>query len=250
MASPYILGLSSGASLGAAIGMLFVIPFIPSVVQVPVLAFIFCMATMLLVYSLSKIGGTVHVETLLLAGIAVNSLLSAMVSFLTLMSGDQLEGIVFWSLGSLASVSWDELCVIAPVVSVCIFALMFFTRALNAMMIGDSHALDLGIDLRKTRLTVLVITTVLTAISVAFVGAIGFVGLVIPHIFRLLLGPDNRLLLPFAAFGGATFLLLCDFISRTLASVFGVLPIGIITALIGAPYFIYLVRRRRRDIGW
>ncbi|MDD3233185.1 MAG: iron ABC transporter permease [Candidatus Methanomethylophilus sp.] len=250
MASPYILGLSSGASLGAALGILFSFSFIPSVIQIPFLAFVFCMLTMMLVYSLSKVGGNVHVETLLLAGIAVNSMLSAMVSFLTLISGDKIEGIVFWSLGSLASIGWDELCIIVPVVSCCILMLMFFTRSLNAMMIGDDHAMDLGIDLKKTRLAVLIITTVLTAISVAFVGAIGFVGLIIPHIFRLLLGPDNRLLLPVVAFGGATFLLVCDFISRSMASIYGVLPIGIITALIGAPYFIYLVRRRRRDVGW
>ena len=250
MASPYILGLSSGASLGAALGILFTIPFIPSVIEIPALAFIFCMLTMLLVYSLSKVGGNLNVETLLLAGIAVSSMLSAVVSFLTLISGDKIEGIVFWSLGSLASINWDELCVVIPVVSTCITMIMFYTRSLNAMMIGDSHAMDLGINLRKTRLMVLTITTTLTAVSVAFVGSIGFVGLVIPHIFRLLLGPDNRLLVPISAFGGATFLLLCDFLSRSLASVYGVLPIGIITALIGAPYFIYLVRRRRRDIGW
>lgn len=250
MASPYTLGLSSGACFGAAIGILFTIPFIPSEITVPVLAFLSCFITMLIVYSLSRVGGSVRIETLLLAGIAVGAMFSAMVSFLTFISGDKIEGIVFWQMGSFGDVDWSDLYAMFPVIAACIMVIMYYPKELNAMMIGDNHAMDLGVNVGKVRLIMLVVTSILVAISVAFVGSIGFVGLVVPHIFRILLGPDNRYLIPFSAFGGAVFLLLCDYLSHYFSDAYGVLPIGIVTSLIGAPYFIYLIRRRRREIGW
>ena len=250
MASPYILGLSSGASLGAAVGILFPIAFIPSMVATPLLAALACFGTMILVYNLSKVGGVVQTETLLLAGIAVSSMLSAFVSFLTFISGDKLEGIVFWSMGNLSRPGWDELSMIVPVVLIGVVMLFYFSKDLNAMMLGDGHAKDLGIDVAKVRFICLILTTVVVAMAVAFVGSIGFVGLVIPHIFRIILGPNNYKLIPFCIFGGATFMLMCDYISRTVAINYGVLPIGVVTAIIGAPYFIYLVRRRKGEVGW
>lgn len=250
MASPYTLGLSSGACFGAAIGILFTIPYLPSSISVPVLAFISCMATMMIVYSLSRVGNNVSVETLLLSGISVGAMFSAMVSFLTFISGDKIEGIVFWSMGSFGTINWNDMAVVAPTILLCIFATLFFSKDLNAMMLGDSHAMDLGVNTGKTRFRILIITAIMVATSVAFVGSIGFVGLVIPHIFRIILGPDNRLLIPFSAFGGSVFMLLCDYISRTVAFAYGVLPIGIVTAMIGAPYFIYLIRRRKKEVGW
>jgi iron complex transport system permease protein len=250
LASPYILGLSSGASVGAAISMLFTIPLIPMGIVTPVLAFITCFLTMVLVYSMSRIGGTVRTESLILSGVAVSSLLSAIVSFLTYIAGDKLEGIVFWSMGNLGNAEWSEIAFIAPIIIVCGVLLVTQAKGLNAMMLGDVHALDLGVDVRKTRLFVLVISTIIVAAAVSFTGVIGFIGLVIPHILRILLGPDNRTIMPLSMFAGASFVLICDYLSRILIPTYGTLPIGVVTALIGAPVFIYLLIRKKKEVGW
>jgi ABC-type Fe3+-siderophore transport system, permease component len=250
MASPYILGLSSGASFGAAAAMLFTIPFIPQAITVPLFAFLACLGTMFLVYFVSRVGGRVPTETLLLSGIAVGSLFSAFVSLLTYIAGDQMEGIVFWSMGNLSYASLEDALVVVPLVLAGSLIMISRGKELNAMMLGDSHAMDLGVHVRNVRLEILIATAVVTAAAVAFVGVIGFVGLVIPHILRIILGPDNRILLPMSMLGGATFLVICDFLSRTLFPSIGTLPIGILTALIGAPYFIYLLRKRKNEVGW
>lgn len=254
LASPYILGLSSGASVGAAISMLFTIPFIPAIIATPVLAFITCFATMLLVYSMSRVGGTVRTETLILSGVAVSSLLSAIVSFLTFIAGDAMEGIVFWSMGNLSNVSgsngWYKIAFVVPIIILCSAMLITQAKQLNAMMIGDAHAMDLGVDVRKTRLFVLVISSLMVAAAVSFVGVIGFIGLVIPHVLRILLGPDNRRIMPLSLVGGACFITICDYLAHIIAPYYGVLPIGVATSLIGAPLFIYLLMRRKREVGW
>lgn len=250
LASPYILGLSSGASLGAAIGTLFTIPFLPSALTIPALAFVSCFGTMILVYSMARSGGGVRTESLILAGIAVSSLLAALVSFLTFIAGESLEGIVFWSMGNLGSASWDEIAFMAPIITACSVLLILKSKSLNAMMLGDSHAMDLGVDVKRTRLMILLLSTIIVAAAVAFVGVIGFIGLVIPHILRILLGPDNRTVMPLSMIAGASFILICDYAARIAAPQFGVLPIGVITALIGAPIFIALLLRRRKEVGW
>jgi iron complex transport system permease protein len=250
LASPYILGLSSGASLGAAMGMIFAIPFIPAVIASPILAFVTCFITMALVYSMARAGGTVRTETLILSGVAVSSLMAALVSFMTFIAGDKLEGIVFWTMGNLANADWNEIAFMIPVIALCGFLLITQAKPLNAMMLGDAHALDLGVDVRKVRLFVLLLSTMIVAAAVSFVGVIGFIGLVIPHIIRILLGPDNRRIMPLSIIGGACFILICDYISHIIAPQFGTLPIGVTTALIGAPIFVYLLIRRRREVGW
>lgn len=251
LASPYLLGLSSGASLGAAMAILFSIPLIPLAIVQPILAFVFCLGTMFLVYMLSRAGGNVRTETLILAGVAISSLISAAVSFLTYIAPSQQMGdIVFWSMGSLGGVTWEDMAFAIPIIVVGIFLMLMQSKNLNAMMLGDYHAMDLGVDVRKVRLFLLIVSSLVVAAAVAFVGAIGFVGLVIPHIFRLLLGPDNRIILPLSAFGGASFILLCDYVAHLFSSLYGVMPIGIITAFIGAPFFIYLLSRKRSEVGW
>ena len=250
LASPYILGLSSGASLGAAAGIIFTIPFIPSLIASPILAFVTWFITMALVYTMARAGGTVRTETLILSGVAVSSLMSALVSFMTFISGDKLEGIVFWTMGNLGNADWNEIAFMIPVIVLCSFLLMYQAKPLNAMMLGDAHALDLGVDVKKVRLFVLVLSTLVVAAAVSFVGVIGFIGLVIPHIIRILLGPDNRRIMPLSLIGGACFILICDYISHVIAPQFGTLPIGVTTALIGAPIFVYLLIRRRREVGW
>ena len=250
MASPYILGLSSGASVGAAIGLTFPLPFLPPMFAIPLLAFVTCMATLFLVYSISSVGGKVPTETLLLAGIAVGSLLSALVSLLTYMAGEQMAGIVYWTMGNLTNAKWENFFVVGPLIFAGSMIMVSSSRDLNAMMLGDAHAQDLGVEVKSVRLQLLVASALVTAAAVAFVGVIGFVGLVVPHILRIVMGPDNRALLPASIVGGAAFLLMCDYISRVIAPSIGILPIGIVTALIGAPYFIYLLRRRRSEVGW
>jgi iron complex transport system permease protein len=250
LASPYILGLSSGASLGAAASILFAIPFIPAAISTPVLAFITCFLTMFLVYAMSRTGGVVRTETLILSGVAVSSLLSALVSFLTFISGEKLEGIVFWSMGNLGNADWNEIMFAAPVITAASIFLITQAKSLNVLMLGDVHAMDLGVDVKKTRLFILILTTIVVAAAVSFVGVIGFIGLVIPHILRILLGPDNRVIMPLCMITGACFILICDYLTHVIAPYYGTLPIGVVTSLIGAPLFIYLLIRRKKEVGW
>ena len=248
MASPYILGLSSGASLGAAIGMLFPIAFLPVFLVSPILAFIFCLSTMMLVYSLAYVDGKVPTETLLLSGIAVGALISAVVSMLTYFSDERLADIVFWSMGNLSQYGWNNVLIAAPLIVLGIMFMMSRSRELNAMMISDANAKNLGVNVKAIRLEILVMASLVTAAGVAFVGVIGFVGLVVPHVMRILLGPNNRVLLPASALTGAMFLVACDYISRVIIPS-QIVPVGIITAIIGAPYFVYLLRRRKSEVG-
>jgi len=250
MASPYILGLSSGAAFGAALAMTIPLSFIPMFVFRPLLAFVFCMATMFLVYFISRVGGRVPTETLLLSGIAVGSLFSALVSLLTYIAGERMAGIVYWTMGNLSQTGWQNTLIVIPLILAGSFIMATRGRELNAMMLGDAHAKDLGVDVNRVRLEMLISSSLVTAAAVAFVGIIGFVGLVIPHILRIVLGPSNRALLPLSMLGGAAFVVLCDYLSRSLFTGLGIVPIGILTSLVGAPYFIYLLRRRKSEVGW
>lgn len=252
LASPYILGLSSGASLGAAVGIIVAVPFLPYMVSTPLLSFVFCSLTMLLVYGVSRVGGRSSTETLILTGVAVSSMLTAFVSFLTYVApSDMMGDIVFWSMGNLGKTDMKELAIITPIIFIGVFLIATYGKEMNAMMLGDFHAMDLGIDVGKVRLTILVATTLVVAAAVSFVGTIGFVGLIIPHIFRIILGPDNRVLIPISAVGGAAFLLVCDYLAHiVILNMYSVLPVGILTSMVGAPYFIYLLRRRKKEVGW
>ncbi len=251
LATPYILGLSSGASLGSAFAIMLVPASMMALAQ-PVLAFAMCLLTTFLVYTVSRSGGTmVRTETLVLAGVAISSLFSAVVSFLTYVApSDKMQNIVFWTMGSLGGVGYEELTVVLPIVIIGIVLMLTQCRNLNAMMIGDSHAMDLGVDVRKVRIALLIVSSFVVAACVAFVGTIGFVGLVIPHILRMVMGPDNRLIMPMSVIGGAAFLLISDWVAHIVAPYYGVLPIGVVTALVGGPFFIYLLCRRKREVGW
>jgi iron complex transport system permease protein len=249
MASPYILGLSSGAAFGAALAMVLGLTLVPGNLGVPSMAFIFCFLTLMIVYSIARSHGRVPVETLLLAGIAVGAFFSALVNLLTYLADEELAGIVYWMMGDLSQFGWGDIRIVMPMVAIGTAVIFYFARDLNAMMLGDNHALNLGIDVSRVRLYVLLASALVTAAAVSFVGIIGFVGLVIPHMIRLIVGPDHRILIPASILAGASFLLICDLLSQYILYPAS-LPIGILTALIGAPYFIYLLRRRRREIGW
>ncbi len=252
LASPYILGLSSGASLGAAISIVFTISFIPAAIVQPMMAFVFCFITMVLVYMISRSGGNmIRTETLVLAGVAISALISALVSLLTYIApSEKMQDIVFWSMGSLGNVEWEEMAFAIPLIVIGCALMMTQARNLNALMLGDAHAMDLGVDVRRVRLFLLIISSMVVAACVAFVGTIGFIGLVIPHIFRLILGPDNRVLLPISTLGGATFIIMCDYAAHAVSESISILPIGVVTAIVGAPFFIYLLCSKKREVGW
>jgi iron complex transport system permease protein len=214
------------------------------------MAFIFSFITLFLVYAVSRNrSGYVPVETLLLAGIAIGSLFSALVSAMQYFAGDQLSGVVFWMMGGLDEATWDQVAIsIVPVIVGC-SAVMVLARDLNAMMVGEEQAGNLGINVNQTRLILLIAASLVTAIAVSVSGVIGFVGLIIPHVVRILVGPDHRILLPASIVSGALFLILTDTLARTVIAP-AELPVGIITSLLGAPFFIYLLMSRKKTMGW
>lgn len=250
MASPYILGLSSGAAFGASLAIVLGFSVVSGSFAIPAMAFIFCFITLFIVYGISATKMGVPVTTLLLAGIAVGSLFTALVSLMKFFSGDNLSSVVYWMMGGLADSNWSQVFVTLPLVVLGSAALMFYSKELNLMMVGEEHATNLGVNVKRSRLMILVLSSLVTAAAVSVSGIIGFVGLIIPHTLRIILGPDNRILMPASIIGGAAFMIGMDTIARTIISP-SELPVGIITAIIGAPFFLWLLRARKRDIwGW
>ncbi len=247
MADPYVIGVSSGAAAGGVAAIAFGLgatllgPF-----AVPVMAFLGASLTVILVYRLARIGGATPAMTLLLSGIAISIVLSAFVT-LTLFLVDpynMLQGIIFWLIGSLASMSWTEVVVAAPLILVPAILINFFARDLNVILLGDEEAMHLGVEPGFLRKTVLLLASLAVASAVAISGIIGFVGLMIPHITRLIVGPDHRILIPASIFGGATYMVAVDAISRVIYPPME-FPVGVITSLLGAPFFLYLLRRKK-----
>jgi iron complex transport system permease protein len=249
MASPYILGLSSGGAFGASLAIVLGVSFATGLFAVPAMAFVFCFLTLFLVYNISKVKGRTPVETLLLSGIAVGAFFSALVSFMKYLSGDQLQSIVFWMMGGLWRADWTQVLVILPFIIAGSLMIFVLSRDLNSMMIGEDHAVNLGVNTQMITKVVLVGASLMTAAAVSVSGIIGFVGLIVPHILRIFVGPDHRILLPTTLMVGAIFMILMDTLARTIMAP-EELPVGIITALLGAPFFLYLLRRRRRLTGW
>ena len=247
MADPYIIGVSSGAALGAALAIVLGLGFaLLGSATIPVMAFAFAMATLLLVYNLSRVGGRVPVMTLLLSGIAVSIFLSSITTFISMFAGESLHGLYFWLLGSLSLAQWSQVMVIAPVVVSCSVAAMLYARDLNIMLMGEETATTLGVNVEDVKLIVIVISSLVTAAAVSFTGMIAFVGLMVPHMARLIVGPDHRVLIPCSTLFGALLLVICDDIARVALAPTQI-PVGVITALAGGPFFIYLLRRRKRE---
>ncbi|MFH1639121.1 MAG: iron chelate uptake ABC transporter family permease subunit [Chloroflexota bacterium] len=249
LADPYLIGVTQGASLGAVIGFL-----LPATLQipggvgiVPFFAFTGAMISTVTVYSLSRVGKTLPVTTLILAGVALGALLGAIVSYLIISSGESIHGIVFWLMGSFSLAQWSDVGMILPYVAVGIGIILLYARPLNVMQLDEEQAQQLGINVERLKLVLLIAATLITAAAVSFVGTIGFVGIIIPHAVRLIWGADHRFLLPLSVLSGAIFLILADLIARTVQAP-AEIPIGVITALCGAPFFLYLLRRRKRVI--
>lgn len=250
MASPSVLGISSGAAFGASLAIVLGISWTSGAFAIPAMAFIFSFVTLFLVYAVSRNrSGYVPVETLLLAGIAIGSLFSALVSAMQYFAGDQLSGVVFWMMGGLDEATWDQVLISITPVILGASVIMVLSRDLNAMMVGEEQAGNLGINVNQVRLVLLLAASLVTAMAVSVSGVIGFVGLIIPHVVRILVGPDHRILLPASVISGALFLILTDTLARTIIAP-AELPVGIITSLLGAPFFIYLLMSRKKSMGW
>jgi iron complex transport system permease protein len=250
MASPSVLGISSGAAFGASLAIVLGVSWASGAFAIPAMAFIFSFLTLFLVYAVSRNrSGYVPVETLLLAGIAIGSLFSALVSAMQYFAGDQLSGVVFWMMGGLDEATWDQVLISLTPVILGSAVIMALSRDLNAMMVGEEQAGNLGINVNRTRLALLMAASLVTAMAVSVSGVIGFVGLIIPHVVRILVGPDHRILLPASVISGALFLIWTDTLARTVISP-AELPVGIITSLLGAPFFIYLLMSRKKSMGW
>ena len=248
LAEPGVVGVSAGAAVAAATVIVFDLTFAGSW-TVAVCAFLGGLATTTLVYLTSRDGGRTEVVTLVLTGIAINAMTSAALAFLMFLGDTQArEEIVFWTLGSLNGARWEHVVVVAPMVLAGVAAAMLLAPRLDLLALGDRAARHVGVDVERLRLSTIVVVAVLTAAAVAFCGIISFVGLVVPHLVRLVSGPGHRLLVPASALGGAVLLVLADLWARTLVE-YADLPIGMLTALVGGPFFFWLIRRARRTAG-
>lgn len=250
LADPYVIGTSGGASLGAVVGILLSKPLtILGFGMVPLSAFLGALGAMVLVYRLARVGGRTPTVTLLLAGFAVSMVLGYSVSLLLIVN-DRLQlnlpRIYTWLLGGVAVSNWSQIAVVGPVILVTALAACGLGRSLNALSLGEDGAARLGISVERDKRLIIAAGSLLTAAAVSVSGLIGFVGLVVPHVVRLLCGPDHRLLLPAAALAGASFLVFADLLARVLLSPTE-LPIGILTAFLGGPYLLYLLRRSGQE---
>ena len=238
---PYILGISSGASLGAAIAIIIGWDAFVFGITLPALAT--AILTLLLIMGIARLRGRHSTQTLLLTGIALNFFISAVITMLMVLNQKEMHQIFFWTMGSVATVSWREIACLLPVMAVVILLLYWHAKDLNILQLGTETAQSLGVDARRVTYVTLIASSVLIAVVVSFCGVIGFIGLIVPHIARLIFGSDNRHLFTYSLFFGAFFLLIADTLARTLAAP-SELPVGSITALAGAPYFIYLLLRK------
>lgn len=248
LAEPGIVGVSSGAALGAvaqiAVGLT-----LAGTWSLAAFAFIGGLGTVTLVYVSARNEGRTEVITLVLAGIAINAFAGALIGLLTYIASDaQLRSITFWSLGSLAQATWPKVGVVGPLAVVGLLAAITQSRKLDLLALGERSARGLGVDVERLRIIILAIVALLTAASVAVSGVILFVGLVVPHLVRMVAGPGHRLLLPASALAGAVVLVVADVVARTIVSP-AELPLGVLTALIGSPFFFVLLRRTRATQG-
>lgn len=250
LADPGLIGVSAGAALAAVAaivlgGSLFgVAAGLLGLWLLPAAAFAGGLGATLLMARLGTVGGVTSVATLLLAGVAVNALAGALTGLLIFMADDrQVRDITFWTLGSLAGARWAQLPVVLALVGVPALLLCLLARPLNALLLGEAEAFHLGVRVEAVKRVAVVLAAVAVAAGVAFTGLIGFVGLVVPHLVRLVFGADHRLVLPGAALLGGALLVLADLLARSLAAP-AELPVGVVTALLGAPFFLWLLRRR------
>ena len=250
LAEPGVIGISSGAAVGAGLSIVFGLALFGQWTTA-VLAFAAGLVATLLVYFMSRADGRTEVVTLVLTGIAINAIAGAAIALLTFLGDTQSrEQIVFWQLGSLAGSRWSQVAIVAPVLAIGMIIAYLVARKLDLLALGERNARHLGVNVEALRIGVIVLVALLVGASVAFAGIIAFVGLVIPHLMRMILGPAHLPLVTASALGGALLLTLADLGARTLVPMAD-LPIGMLTSLVGGPFFFWLLRRtRKRAGGW
>lgn len=245
LASPFILGVSAGGGLGAAVGIFLGISYL----LLPVFAFIAASGTVILVFALGRIRGKTDITTLLLAGLAMNFLMSGLTNYIRYVSPPEKKfhlRILAFLFGTLNGSVWREAMISLPIMLLGIGLVFAYSKDLNLLQMGEETAMQMGVEVERTKIIQLFTSSLLAATMVAFTGVIGFVGLMMPHAARLVVGPEHKRLIPTAALFGGIFLVLCDTISRHL----GEIPVGIVTVLIGSPFFLYLLVRNRGETGW
>jgi iron complex transport system permease protein len=250
LADPGLIGVSSGAALGAVLCLTVWFPLLASspALFMPVIAVAFGIGTTLLIYGLSRVDGRIRAVTFLLCGIAVNALVAALIAFLIFRSNDQqLRSVTFWMMGSLGHAGWKEVLAAAPLILISLAALPWLAKPLNAFLLGEAEARHLGVRVETLKRAVVFVSAASVGAGVAVSGMIGFVGLVVPHLVRLMLGADHRWLLPGSALLGAVLLVLSDLVARVAVAP-AELPLGVITALFGAPFFLWLLLRERGKV--
>lgn len=250
LADPGIIGVSSGAAVGASLAIITGVSSL-NAFAIPGFAFVTGVIVSFLVYTMARSRGRTEVVTLILTGVAVNAVAGAGLAFMTFAAtANQREQIVFWQMGSLNGALWSQVGTIVPVAVLGLAAAMTLCTRLDLLALGEDAARHLGVDIEKLRIAAIIVVAVLTAAAVAFAGVIGFVGLVIPHLIRMVAGPGHRILIPASALGGAVMLTVADMVART-AVAYAELPIGMLTALVGGPFFFYLLKRTREmNGGW
>jgi iron complex transport system permease protein len=247
LASPYVLGVSNGAAVGAVVGMLLVGKAL-AYATVPVLSVAGGLAVSAAVFALARRSDRFG-HSLLLAGIAISAFCSALTAAALYLAGERLQTLVFWLMGGLWQATWRDVLLMLPTTAVALLALTLLAPAMNVALVGERSAADLGVHVRRFQVLLLLVICVTTAIAVAVSGVIGFVGLIVPHLLRMLVGADHRGLVPASAAGGALLLLIADTLARTVAAP-AEIPVGIITALVGAPVFLWFLQRRASRGGW
>ncbi|HEY3311242.1 MAG TPA: iron ABC transporter permease [Anaerolineales bacterium] len=250
LADPYLIGVASGAGLGAVLAMSFQWPYtILGLSAVPASAFIASLLTVLLVYLFARVRTDVPTTNLILAGVAVSSFTGAVTSFLMLRSTGELRRALGWLLGGVSLTGWPSIFALIPYLGIGLGMLVLSGHALNLLQFGDEQASQLGLDTRRARLIIIIAASLITAAAVSFAGIIGFIGLIVPHVVRILWGADYRRVIPLSIFGGASALLLADVLARVVLAP-QELPVGIVTALAGAPFFLWILRRSKRQGQW
>jgi iron complex transport system permease protein len=250
LADPYLIGVASGAGLGAILAMTLARPAtVLGLAAVPVAAFCGALATALIVYQLARVGRSLPATNLILAGVAVSSFATALTSFLMLNSAGELRRALVWLLGGSSMSGWKPVLAALPYIAAGLAGLLVMGHALNVMQVGEEQAQQLGLPVERVRLLVVLAASLATAAAVSFAGIIGFVGLVVPHVVRLVWGEDYRRLVPLSILGGASLLLVSDVLARVVLAPQEI-PVGIITALGGAPFFLWVLRRTKNQNLW
>ncbi|MBA9085877.1 iron complex transport system permease protein [Fontibacillus solani] len=246
LADPFTLGVSSGSAVGAAVLIFFGWQFsVAGVFTLPLVAFFTGAVTLWIVMWLARENGKIPIESLILSGVVMQSFLGAIVSFLTAMSKKTINEIMYWTMGSLSLRGWSYTAILLPYLALGVLFLWSRSRTLNLLALGEREAAHSGLNVESTKLIILLVATLMTAAAVSVSGVIGFVGLVVPHMIRLITGPDYRLIIPLSALGGGIFMMWSDLAARSLLAPTEI-PLGVVTAFVGAPFFAYLLYRKKK----